>query len=48
MLNAVSVFTFSLTVKELKKYRANDAKLFKELGLKNKYLKSLTKVSAET
>ena len=48
MVNAASVSALNLTIDEFKKYRADDAKLIKELGIKNKYLESIAKVSTET
>lgn len=48
MLNAASVSALNLTIDEFKKYRAADARLIKELGIKNKYLESIAKVSTET
>ena len=47
-VNAASVFALNLTIDEFKKYRADDAKLIKELGIKNKYLESIAKVSTAT
>lgn len=48
MLNAASVSALNFTIDEFKKYRAADAKLIKEMGIKNKYLESIAKVSTET
>lgn len=48
MVNAASASALNLTIDEFKKYRAGDAKLIKELGIKNKYLESIAKVSTET
>lgn len=46
-LNVVSKSELNLTLAEFKKYRADDAKLIEDLGIKNKYLESITKVSTE-
>lgn len=48
MVNAASMSALCLTIDEFKKYRAGDAELIKELGIKNKYLESIAKVSTET
>ena len=50
-LNALSVSALNLTVNELKEFRANDARLIKELEIENKHLEALMKAgihSSET
>lgn len=47
-LNAVSVSALNLTVEELKKYRADDAKLIKELKLRPKDVEYITKTKIIT
>lgn len=48
MVNSASLSALNLTIDEFKKYRADDAKLIKELGIKNKYLESIAKMATET
>lgn len=47
-LNAVSVSALNLNIDELKKYRAVDSRLIKELGIKNKHLEALAKTVIHT
>ncbi|ADV44749.1 DUF6549 family protein [Bacteroides helcogenes] len=47
-LNVASMSSLNLTVKELKKYRAEDAKLIKELKLRPKDVEYITKVEIKT
>lgn len=47
-LNAASVSALNLNIDELKKYRADDAILIKELGVKNKNLEAIMKTSIHT
>lgn len=47
-LNAAKVGTLELTIKELKKYRAEDAKLAEELAGRNRDLERLCKTQAQT
>lgn len=47
-LNAAKVGTLELTIKELKKYRAEDAKLAEELAGRNRDLERLSKAQAQT
>jgi len=44
-LNVASISALNYTVDELKKYRAADLRLIKDLKIKNKNLESLTKVN---
>lgn len=47
-LNVASVFALNLTIEELKKYRADDAKLIKELKFRPKDVKYITKTEIKT
>lgn len=47
-LNATSVSALKLTVDELKKYRSDDARMLKELGIKNKHLEAIVKANVQT
>lgn len=47
-LNAVSVSALNLTIDELKRYRSDDARLIKDLGIKNKHLETILKTGIHT
>lgn len=47
-LNGVSLSALNLTIDELKEYREDDARLIKELGIKNKNLEAIIKAGVHT